>query len=142
MIQAFGVELGSIAQVGTFLAVVIALIGAYVKLKDRGMTHAEVMCGQLTANVQKLREELHTCEEECRTQIKKLHEELFGLRKQHIAEQISFINILIRSVDSPELQILRQTLERVQDSLATAQMLQREERQGEAEGQTSKRSPD
>lgn len=127
MVEILGLQLGTIAQVGTFLAVIVALIGAYVKLKDRGMTHAEVMCGQLTSEVAKLRLELHTCEEVCRKDIKKLHEEIFGMRKQHIAEQISFINILIRSVDSPELQILRQTLERVQGSLQTVQVLQQDE---------------
>lgn len=126
MIQAFGVELGSIAQVGTFLAVLIALIGAYVKLSDRGMTHAEVMCGQLTNEVAKLRAELHACEEVCRKDIKRLHEEIFGMRKNHIAEQIAFVNILLRTVDAPELQALRQTLERVQDSLATVKVLQQE----------------
>lgn len=127
MVEILGLQLGTIAQVGTFLAVIVALIGAYVKLKDRGMTHAEVMCGQLTSEVAKLRLELHTCEEVCRKDIKRLHEEIFGMRKQHIAEQISFINILIRSVDSPELQILRQTLERVQGSLQTVQVLQQDE---------------
>lgn len=136
MVQAFGVELGSVAQVGTFLAVVIALIGAYVKLRDRGMTHAEVMCGQLTTEVQTLRKELHQCEEDCREQIKRLHEEIFGMRKQNIAEQISFINILMDSVQSPELKIFRDTLERVQISLATAKMLQQDE------GDLHARTPD
>lgn len=138
MLQVLGVELGSIAQVGTFLAVIVALIGAYVKLKDRGMTHAEVVCGQLTTqladykkeaaeNEKALRTLLKDCEEECRKDIKALHEEIFGMRKQNITEQISFINILLRSVDSPELHILRETLERVQISLVQAQVLQRDE---------------
>lgn len=133
MIELFGIPVGTLAQLGTFGLVLVALIGAYVKLKDRGMTHAEVMCGQLTTEVQTLRAELHTCEEQCRNDIKKLHGELFGMRKQHIAEQISFINIIIRSVESPELQLLRQTLERVQASLETARILQQDE--GDLHGQ-------
>lgn len=129
MLELFGIPVGSIAQVGTFGLVFIALVGAYVKLRDRGMTHAEVMCGQLTSNVQKLREELSACEEECRDQIKKLHEEIFGMRKQNIAEQISFINILMRSVDSPELQVLRSTLEKVEGSLVRVREIQDEKEQ-------------
>lgn len=127
MIEAFGVQLGTVTQIGTFLAVVIALIGAYVKLRDRGMTHAEVMCGQLTTEVANLRKELHICEEGCRKEIKKLHEEIFGMRRQAVAEQLSFINILLNTVDSPELKILRETLERVQGSLIQARMLQQDE---------------
>lgn len=133
MIELFGLPIGTLAQVGTFGLVFIALVGAYVKLRDRGMTHAEVMCGQLTTEVATLRNELHICEEQCREDIKKLHVELFGMRKQHIAEQISFINIIIRSVDSPELNLLRQTLERVQASLEVARVLQQDE--GDINGQ-------
>ena len=124
MLEVFGFPIGTIAQLGTLGIVLVAVIGAYVKLRDRGMTHAEVMCGQLTNEVASLRGELHKCEEECRKDIKALHEELFGMRKNHIAEQLAFINILLRSVDSPELSVLRSTLERVQDSLAKTQKLQ------------------
>lgn len=132
MLELFGFPVGTLAQVGTFGLVFIALVGAYVKLRDRGMTHAEVMCGQLTSNVQRLREELHQCEEACREDIKKLHEEIFGMRKQAIAEQISFVNILLRSVDSPELQILRTSLENVQGSLVKAQII-KEDKEGDVQ---------
>lgn len=131
MLEVFGFPVGTAAQVGTFGLVFVALVGAYVKLSDRGMTHAEVMCGQLTTEVNNLRKELNECEERCRTDNKRLYDEIFGMRKQHIAEQLSFINILIRSVDSPELQVLRTTLERVQDSLQTARILQQEQEQEE-----------
>lgn len=126
MLEFFGIPVGSIAQVGTFALVLIALIGAYVKLKDRGMTHAEVMCGRLSINVEQLRKELHDCEENCREDIKKLNEELFGMRRQNIAEQISFINVLLRSVNSPDLHILLRTLENVQGSLVQAKILTEE----------------
>lgn len=122
MLELFGIPLGTIAQVGTFGLVFIALVGAYVKLKDRGMTHAEVMCGQLTSEIGNLRRELHDCEEKCREDIKKLNEEIFGMRKMHIQEQISFISILLRSMDSPDLQNMLKALERVQDSLAIAKL--------------------
>lgn len=123
LMSVLGVPLNTLAQVGTFALVLTAIIGAYVKLKDRGMSHAEVMCETLTSEVASLRKELHECEEKCRTDIRKLHEEIFGMRKQNIAEQISFISILLRSVDSPELQILLRSLENVQGSLREANIL-------------------
>lgn len=129
MLELFGIPLGTIAQVGTFGLIAIALIGAYVKLKDRGMTHAEVMCGQLTVEVGNLRKELHDCEEKCREDIKKLNEEIFGMRKLHIQEQISFISILLRSMDSPDLKLMLKSLERVQEALAAAAVIE-EERSG------------
>jgi hypothetical protein len=49
------------------------------------------------------------------------------MRKQAVAEQLSFINILLSKVDAPELKILRETLERVQMSLVTVKILQQEE---------------
>lgn len=123
MLELFGIPLGTAAQVGTFGLIFMALVGAYVKLRDRGMTHAEVMCGQLTNEVSSLRQELHSCEEQCREDIKKLHEEIFGMRKQAIAEQISFISILLRSVDSPDLHRMLNTLENVHNSLVEAKVL-------------------
>lgn len=130
MVEVLGIQLGTVAQVGTFLAALVAVIGAYVKLKDRGMTHAEVMCAQLTTEVSNLRKELHICETQCREDIKKLHEEILGMRKQAVAEQLSFINILLSKVDAPELQALRATLERVQASLVTVTILQQEQDDG------------
>lgn len=117
MLEIFGIPIGTLAQVGTFGLVFIALVGAYVKLRDRGMTHAEVMCGQLTTEVNNLRDRLIKCETDCREETQSLHEKIFGMRKQAVAEQISFINVLMRSVDSPDLQLMRTTLERVQMGL-------------------------
>lgn len=127
MLEFLGIPIGTVAQLGTLGLIFVAIIGAYVKLRDRGMTHAEVMCAQLTNEVASLRQELHNCEEQCRNDIKKLHAEISGMRKQHISEQLSFINILLRSVESPELMLLRQTLERVQASLITVQAIQLDE---------------
>lgn len=136
MLEFLGIQFGTVAQIGTLLAVILAVIGAYVKLKDRGMTHAEVMCAQLTTEVASLRRELHICETQCREDIKKLHEEILGMRKQAVAEQLSFINILLSKVDAPELKALHSTLERVQASLVTVRILQRneEEKQNGSEG--------
>lgn len=114
MVEAFGVQLGSIAQVGTFLAVIIALIGAYVKLSDRGMTHAEVMCGQLTTEVANLRAELRACEKECGARLKHLQEEISGMRDQRNQEQVSMIRAILQSVENPDLRKQLELLEAVQ----------------------------
>lgn len=114
MLEAFGVELGSVAQVGTFLAVIIALIGAYVKLRDRGMTHAEVMCGQLTTEVANLRNELRACEKECGAKVKALHAEISGMRDQRNQEQVSMIRAILQSVENPDLRKQLELLEAVQ----------------------------
>lgn len=67
----------------------------------------------LRMNVASLREELHACEEECRVHIDKLTQELWGEKRQRVAEQISLINIIINSVDAPELKNLLKALESV-----------------------------
>lgn len=114
MVEAFGVQLGSVAQVGTFLAVIIALIGAYVKLRDRGMTHAEVMCAQLTNEVASLRAELRACEKECSAKVKDLHAEISGMRDQRNQEQASMIRAILQSVENPDLRRQLELLEAVQ----------------------------
>lgn len=102
-------------------AIIIAYLRRGVSLRglqnaddaDRRDHIAEEMAA-LRANVAALRTELHTCEEECRVQIGKLTEELWGEKKQRVAEQISLINIILDSVDAPDLQKLRVTLESIQ----------------------------
>lgn len=78
-----------------------------------------------------LRNRLETCERLCRerdeshtTTVNKLHEEIFGIRKQHLTEQISMINVILNSVDAPELRQLLKTLESVKAALRLEQMVQ------------------
>lgn len=123
MISLFGLEVGSIAQVGTFVMLAVAIIGAFVKLRGQDQTHAEKMCETLSVHVNNLRDRLVRCEEECREETQRLHEELFGLRKQNIAEQIAFINIIIDSVDAPQLQTLRASLESIGARLESDRVL-------------------
>jgi hypothetical protein len=73
----------------------------------------------LRENVSRLREELHTCEEECAAKIKVLQEEVWGEKRQRVAEQISFINLILKSVDAPELKTLLMSLESVQRHIST-----------------------
>jgi hypothetical protein len=71
----------------------------------------------LRNNVKSLREELHTCEEDCRQKIEALREELWGEKQQRVAEQISLINLVLKSVDAPALKTLLEALERTQTHL-------------------------
>lgn len=68
-----------------------------------------------------LRDELRICEEECADRleladmkIKKLGDELWGEKRQRVTEQISLINVIVSSVDAPELKAVLKTLESVQ----------------------------
>jgi molecular chaperone DnaK (HSP70) len=79
--------------------------------------HIAEEMGELRKNVAGLREELHKCEDECADKIKKLHDELWGEKRQRVTEQISLINVILNSVDAPELKALMKTLESVQRSL-------------------------
>jgi hypothetical protein len=68
----------------------------------------------LRGEVTHLRNELHECEDQCRREIKSLQNELWGEKRQRVAEQISFINLILNSVDAPELKTLLTTLEKTQ----------------------------
>lgn len=58
------------------------------------------------------------CERECEEHKKALHEEMFGMRKQHMQEQISFARAIIDSLpDNPQLHLLLKALENGQKSL-------------------------
>lgn len=68
----------------------------------------------LRENIASLRKELRSCEAECADKIKALQEELWGEKRQRVAEQISFINTILKSVDAPALHTLLEALERSQ----------------------------
>lgn len=67
--------------------------------------------------MRKMRAELKECEAECDRRLKKIEADLWGEKKQRVAEQISFINIILQSVDAPELQTMLRTLESVEAHL-------------------------
>lgn len=76
--------------------------------------HIAEEMGELRKNVSSLRAELHQCEEDCRQQIERLQKEVWGEKRQRVAEQISLINLILKSVDAPELKTLLTSLETVQ----------------------------
>ena len=123
MISVFGFPLGTVTQIGTFVMLAVACITAFVRLRGQDQSHAEKMCTTLSKELAARRDRLNRCEQECREETKKLHEEIFGLRKQNIAEQIALINIIIDQVDAPALQALRSTLESIAARLENDRVL-------------------
>lgn len=113
------------ASTTTIAGALVALITAYwkrgVSLKalanadkaDRRDHMAEEMAA-LRTNVAGLRQELHDCEANCATEIKKLQEELLGEKRQRVAEQISLVNIMVDIADEPTRKKLMAALDSMQ----------------------------
>jgi hypothetical protein len=141
VIELFGLQLGTVFQ-GASLGVLLGILGIIVRwqlgLKKIAVAAQQVevsanevrnkdaadqrdhIAEEMTAlrdNVASLRAELHACEDECRVKIDKLTEELWGEKRQRVAEQISLINVIVNSVDAPELKMLMKTMESVQRTL-------------------------
>ena len=124
--------LGTIPQWGMFGALAAILI-ALIKLapawrqqtldqKNKDTERDDTEQDRLREEIRVLREEFRECREECDAQTHALHEEIWGMRKQNIAEQISLINIILNTVDAPELKTLLHVLENVKSSLARAEV--------------------
>lgn len=137
--------LGSPAQIGTFaVGVVIALSVMWPKIRQQDFDREARIEAAKTAEiagykveVAELRKELKLCEEECAAKLKvhedeirDLQEARWGDRKQHLAEQISLINVILRNVESPELRNLLKMFESVKASLVLQQVINREAEEG------------
>jgi hypothetical protein len=110
-------QLGTIPQWGMFIALLALLVKQVIPWRQQTLDRDAKFCENLTKEVSDLRAELKQCEQDCTAKSKALHEELFGMRRQHIQEQISLINTIMRSVDSPELLGMIKLLERVEQNL-------------------------
>ncbi len=109
---------GTVPQWGLFAAVLIAIIQTVPKLRQQTMDKEITDMERYRLEVVGLRDELKTCEEQCAKDLRDLQEELWGMRKQNIAEQISLINIILNSVDAPELKAMLKVLENVRSTLS------------------------
>lgn len=130
MIELFGFAVGSLAQLGTFVTVLVGVGTLLLKFRGQTFDHVnnqvkqyEATCSRLREDVSELIEKLTACEKQCVKDKQELHEEMWGMRKQNLTEQISLINVIMRSVDAPELQTMLRTLESVQIAL-TSNVLQ------------------
>ena len=115
-------------------SILAAILMAYwrrgVALKGLSNEAAADIRDHYAKEVQALRDELAKCEQECADRleradgkIKRLDEELWGEKRQRVAEQISLINVIIASVDAPELKAILKTLESVQMAMRIEQQL-------------------
>lgn len=114
-------------------AVITALLKLVPVWRQQSMDKEKSDIDGYRKEVGELRDALKECQEECeqatkqsRAEIRALHEELWGLRKQHIAEQIGLINVILKTVDAPELRGFLAVLESVKDQLAVHEMLSSE----------------
>jgi hypothetical protein len=117
---------GTAPQWAILAAVLIALIKTWPLIQQQLIAAAEGRRSAYYKRIAELEAAVRKCQEECAAdkddmlqQIKGLHEELFGLRKQHIQEQISFARAILDSLgrESPQLNILLRALENGQKAL-------------------------
>jgi hypothetical protein len=76
--------------------------------------------------MRKLRAELKACELDCDRRLKKLEADLWGEKRQRVTEQISFINVILQSVDAPELKTMLKSLESVQAQIRVQHIIESE----------------
>lgn len=119
------IPVGTLPQWAVVAAIVIALIKIIPILREQKLKRIAEQEMGWQKECYNLREELRRQRQECeeehrlnRQKIAELEETIHGLRKQHIQEQISLINTILRSVDSPELKSLLVMFESVKASLA------------------------
>jgi hypothetical protein len=123
--------LGTIPQwitAGGIVTVIVAYWRRGVALKGLQNTDAANIRDHYAREVAALRDELRICEEECADRLdladqrlKKLDRELWGEKRQRVAEQISLINVVVASVDAPELKAILKSLESVQMAMRLQQ---------------------
>ena len=116
---------GTVPQWAMFLTLFVAAIKLVPVLRqqtlDADTSHAaswQKECENLRAALKAQQDQCHADNEVFRKEITRLNEELFGMRKQHITEQIELINVIMNSVDAPQLKGMLRLLERVQTQLA------------------------
>jgi len=111
---------GTPPQWGIFIMCLIAFLKFVLPWKQQEFDHHATY----RKENKELMERVLKCERECEEHKKQLREEIFGLRKQHVQEQISFARAIIDSIpDSPHLQALLRVLENGQRSLESVHEL-------------------
>lgn len=121
------IPLGTAPQWVLLAAVLIALIKIWPVLReqtlkvrmDREQGWRE-QCELLRAELAAQRQQCEAENSQLKDRIHKLEEQIWGLRRQHIQEQLSLINSILHSVDAPELKTLLRALEAAKTSLDRA----------------------
>lgn len=119
---------GTPSQVGLLLVVIGTVLIAYIKvwpvLLEARITERHKERQELRARITELEKAVEDCRRECDRQtallqdeIGDLQETIYGMRRQHVQEQISLINAIIESVDNPVLKKMLGALESVRSNL-------------------------
>jgi hypothetical protein len=95
-----------------------------VEAKQVANADAADVRDHFAGEIKELRDELRRCEEDCdrrlgiaEARMRALEEELWGEKRQRVAEQISLINTIVNTVDAPELKALLKSFESVRTHL-------------------------
>jgi hypothetical protein len=122
---------GTVPQWFMLASILITIVKLYPVVRKQNMEHANVQvkqyaetCLALRNDVRVLTDKLIACEDNCDKEIRKLHEEIFGLQRNNIQSQISLVNAIIQSVDAPELKTMLKSLESVQATLRVSEVIQ------------------
>lgn len=117
MVNDLPVWAGTVPQWGMFVLLAIAVVRVSPQWLSSLLTATQNKRASQGKRITELEEAVRFCREECDRQTEILHNELHGMRRQHVQEQISLINTIIQSVNAPQLKLFLRTLESVQRDL-------------------------
>jgi hypothetical protein len=110
--------------IGTLIKTWPAIMERVEVAKARKSVAFKDRIAELEAQVKDCWEKCDARDAEATREIRGLHDEIFGLRKQHMQEQISFARAILDSLgkDSPQLSVLLKAMENGQRSLEAAHL--------------------
>lgn len=113
---------GTAPQWGMFVVVVLAFLKLVIPWRQQNISIDERTIRDLRAEVARLSAKLDECEENCRRR----DEIVLGMKKQNIAQQISFTRILMNALgqESPELRNMLKSLESLEKQLEPVQLVE------------------
>lgn len=116
--------LGTVPQWALLAAVVLGLFKLIPAIRAQSLESKQQDIEGWREEAHSLRAKLEECEEDCDRRLKKLEAELWGEKRQRVAEQISLVNVIIESVNAPELKAMLRTLESVQSHLMLSERVE------------------
>jgi len=115
---------GSVPQWGMFILLLIAVVRTSPQWLESLIKAAQARRDRTQTRITELEKAVKECQDECAKQtqvlndtIRDLEEQMHGMRRQHIQEQISLVNAIIESVDNPLLKKMLGALESVRQNL-------------------------
>lgn len=128
---------GSVPLWALLGTVVIALIKVWPSLKQLDQTSEAAIRKELRERVEELKgdckratDAIRECQENCDKETNALREQMLGMRRQHVQEQISFARAIIDSIpESGQLKVVLNALEAGERALKEVQILPPSEEQ-------------